>query len=73
MDRRSLIRDGKSQTVRFIKIRSFTLKINIFLVLNDRYLIFFVNKTRDLQIPINYKNNNLRKLLTPITAPSKTP
>ena len=73
MDRRSLKGDAKVRPSDLKKSRSFTLKINIFLVLNDRYLIFFVNKTRDLQIPINYKNNNLRKLLTLITAPSKTP
>ena len=65
-------RGRQSQTVRFKKSVSFTLKINNFFVLKDRYLIRFVNETWNWQNSIHHKNSNLRKLLTPITAPSKS-
>ena len=48
------------------KDNSFTLDINTFLVLNDRYLILFADETWGLQNSIHQKKNEPEKTVNPM-------
>ena len=50
---------------------SFTFNINNFLFLNDRYLFFFVNETRDLQNSTHHKKQNKNIVNPPLRHPQK--